>query len=138
MVVKKLNLRLFRQVKDTKGQFISITIMVVIALAIFISMNMVSDNLSVSLETFYEITNFTDVFTEVVRIPQSALPGLESIPGVMKAQGRITKDLLFKTENQDEKVRVRINSLPQGEHLLNDNYAYYGIKTLKTIIMQPF
>ena len=128
MVVKKLNLRLFRQIKDTKGQFISITIMVIIALAIFISMNMVSDNLSVSLDTFYEITNFTDVFTEVVRMPQSALPGLESIPGVMKVQGRISRDVLFKTENQDEKVRVRLISLPQGEDLLNDNYAVSGIK----------
>src|SRR5690606_9480253 len=108
MVVKKLNLRLFRQIKSTKGQFISITLMVIIALAIFISMNMVSDNLSVSLETFYEMTNFTDLFTEVVRIPQSAIEGLESTPGVSKAQGRVRTDVLFKVDNQNEKVRVRL------------------------------
>lgn len=126
--MKKLNLRLFRQIKDTKGQFISITVIIIIALAIFISMNMVSNNLSVSLETFYEITNFTDVFTEVVKIPQSAISNLESIPGVAKAQGRISKDVMFKTNNQNEKVRVRLISIPQGENVLNDNYVIKGKK----------
>lgn len=128
MVVKKLNIRLFRQIKSTKGQFISITLMVIIALAIFISMNMVSDNLSVSLETFYEITNFTDLFTEVVRIPQSAIEGLESIPGVSKAQGRVRADVLFKVDDQGEKVRVRLISIPQGDNILNDNYVIEGKK----------
>ncbi len=128
MVVKKLNLRLFRQIKSTKGQFISITLMVIIALAIFISMNMVSDNLSVSLETFYEMTNFTDLFTEVVRIPQSAIEGLESIPGVSKAQGRVRTDVLFKVDNQNEKVRVRLISIPEEENILNENYIIEGEK----------
>lgn len=126
--MKKLNLRLFRQIKSTKGQFISITVMVIIALAIFISMNMVSDNLSISLETFYEMTNFTDLFSEVVKIPQSVIEGLESIPGVSNAQGRVRADVLFKVEDDSEKVRVRLISIPLGDYVLNDNYVVEGEK----------
>ena len=126
MVVKKLDLRLIRQIKDTKGQFISITLMVVLALMTYISLNMVGDNLKVSLDTYYEMTNFGDIFTEVVKIPNNAVKNLESIPGVVKAQGRVTADVLFRTEDPEEKVRVRMISIPDEEYIINDNFVIEG------------
>ncbi len=67
---KKLDLRLLRLIKDSKGQFISIAIMIILALTTYVSLSMVADNLNSSIFHYYEITNFGDVFVEVSRIPK--------------------------------------------------------------------
>lgn len=142
MVMKKLDTRLFRSIKKSKGQFISITVMIILALTIYVSLSMVADNLNNSILHFYEITDFGDIFVEVSRIPNSAIDDLTSIEGVQVAQGRISGDVPLRVEDDNEKVNVRIVSLPNQEPRINGLYTLDGeelkenLKT--TVVLKQF
>ncbi|WP_070000281.1 ABC transporter permease [Cellulosilyticum sp. I15G10I2] len=123
--MKKLDVRLFRMIKNAKGQFISLAVMVVLALTIYVSFSMVADNLNDSVFHYYEVTSFGDVFVEVVRIPASAIDKLHSIEGVERAQGRVSQDVPLRVKDPNEKVRVRVVSLPKEEGL-NSAYTLEG------------
>lgn len=124
--MKKLDIRLLRLIKNVKGQFISITVMVILALITYVSFSMVSDNLSDSIFKYYEVTNFSDIFIEVVRIPQKAIDQLHNIEGIEIAQGRISIDVPLRVNNPNEKVRVRVVSYPKVTKVINDLYVLDG------------
>lgn len=139
--MKKLDVRLFRLIKNAKGQFISLAVMVVLALTIYVSFSMVADNLNDSISHYYEVTNFGDVFVEVVRIPSAAIDKLHSIEGVERAEGRVSQDVPLRVEDADEKVRVRIVSLPK-EKGLNSAYTLEGREladhSKEALVLQQF
>ncbi len=124
--MKKLDVRLFRLIKNAKGQFISLSVMVILALTIYVSFSMVADNLNDSIFSYYEETRFGDIFIEVVKIPKTAIDKLHSIEGIEKAEGRISQDVPLRVEDPNEKVRVRVVSLPKEKGGLNSIYKLEG------------
>ncbi len=124
--MKKLDVRLLRMIKNSKGQFISISVMVILALTIYVSFSMVADNLYNTIYNYYDITNFGDVFVEVVRIPKAAIDHLYTIEGIEEAQGRISSDVPLRVADPNEKVRVRVVSLPKESGGINSIYTIYG------------
>lgn len=124
--MKKLDTRLIRSIKKSKGQFISITVVIILALTIYASLSMVADNLNNSIIRYYEITNFGDLFIEVSRIPKGAIDKLTSIEGVAMAQGRVSADVPLRVEDPTEKVNVRVVSLPKEDIRINDLYVLDG------------
>lgn len=143
MVMKKIDVRLLRLIKHSKGQFFSISIMVVLALTIYVSFNMVADNLYNSIYQYYQETNFGDIFVEVVRVPKSTVNELLTIDGIETVQGRISEDVPLRVKDPKEKVRVRIVSLPNDEARINDTYILEGkaIETFdseKVAVLQQF
>ncbi|SNS50669.1 putative ABC transport system permease protein [Anaerovirgula multivorans] len=140
--MKKLDVRLLRLIKNSKGQFISIAVMVILALTIYVSFSMVADNLNDSIFHYYDVTNFGDVFVEVVRIPKTAIDQLHRIEGVEVAQGRISSDVPLRVEDPNEKVRVRIVSLPQETEAINGLYTIEGRELQEnpktTVVLQQF
>lgn len=124
--MKKLNVKLLRSIKNTKGQFISVVVVIILALTTYVSLNMVADNLYNSITQYYENTNFGHIFVQVNKIPQTAIDKLTSIEGIELAQGRISSDVPLKVEDPNEKVNVRIISLPNEELIINDLYLYDG------------
>ena len=140
--MKKLDLRLLRLIKDSKGQFISIAIMIILALTTYVSLSMVADNLNSSIFHYYEITNFGDVFVEVSRIPKTAIEQLYTIEGVEIAQGRISANVPLRVEDPDEKVRVRVVSLPREDYIVSDLYVIDGSELKddpkETVVLKQF
>lgn len=126
--MKRLDTRLLRLIKGSKGQFISLSIMIILSFTIYISFSMLADNLSDSIFHFYEVTNFGDIFIEAPRIPKTAIEGLYDIEGVGIAQGRISINVPLRVEDPDERVVVRLVSLPKGEDIVNDLYILEGSK----------
>lgn len=124
--MKKLDIRLLRLIKNSKGQFISITVTIILALTIYVSFSMVADNLNNSISQYYDATNFGDVFVEVSRIPKAGIDKLHSIDGVELAQGRISEDVPLRVEDPDEKVNVRIVSIPKEDYKINDLFTIEG------------
>lgn len=124
--MKRLNLRLIRLIKQSKGQFSSISIMIILALIIYVSMNMVAKNLYNSIYQYYAETNFADVFVQVVKIPKAGIDKLLTIDGIEIAQGRISEDVPLKVDDVNEKVRIRITSIPDEQIVLNDIYVIEG------------
>ncbi|WFA08565.1 ABC transporter permease [Tissierella sp. Yu-01] len=140
--MKKLDTKLIRSVKSSKGQFISITIMIILALTIYVTLGMVGDNLYSSIFDYYEITNFGDVFVEVSRIPKAAIDKLTSIEGVDMAQGRISGDVPLRVEDVSEKVNVRVVSLSDEESRINNLFTLdgeeLGERERTTVVLQQF
>lgn len=124
--MKKLDRRLLRLMKKSKGQFISISVVIILALTIYVSFSMVADNLNESIDYYYELTKFGNVFVEVIKIPKGAIEQLYTIEGIAKAQGRISEDVPLRVEDPNEKVRVRVVSLPEEPDSINSLYTIAG------------
>lgn len=143
MVMKKLDVRLMRLIGHSKGQFFSISIMVILALTTYVSFNMIADNLYNSIYSYYDKTNFAHLFIDVVRVPQTAIERLYSIDGVVSVQGRISEDVPLRVANPEEKVRVRIVSLPNNSNPINKLYTLKGLNlqyddSKDTAVLQQF
>jgi putative ABC transport system permease protein len=123
MVMKKLDVRLLRMVNHSKGQFISVTVIVAVALCIYIMFNMTTINIRNAVEHYYDETNIADLQVELLKIPQIAIDDLKTIPGISEVQGRVTRDVRLEVADKDEKVSIRIISVPGGGGEINKLYA---------------
>ncbi|HWR60380.1 MAG TPA: FtsX-like permease family protein [Clostridia bacterium] len=117
--MKKLDVRLLRMIRHTKGQFVSVAIIIAIALCIYIMFNVTTINIRNAVDSYYEKTNISDLTIELMRIPENAAGDLKAIPGILEVQGRITADVPLQVEDRDEKVTLRIISLPEKGGTIN-------------------
>jgi putative ABC transport system permease protein len=126
MVMKKLDKRLLRSIGQSKGSFISIVVVVIVALLVYVSFSMVADQLYNSIQQYYNETNFAHIFVDVSRVPGSAVDDLLQIDGISQVQGRVVSDVPLRVEDADEKVRVRVVSVPSTEDQINSLYVIEG------------
>ncbi|MDQ2085540.1 ABC transporter permease [Herbivorax sp. ANBcel31] len=140
--MRKLDLRLFRLIKSSKGQFISILTVITLALAIYISSSMTAINLEDSVEGYYRETNLADLTVMAINIPDEALIDIGNIDGVKEVQGRIVEDFPLLVEDGDERVNVRIISMPSQYNRINKLYMQSGReiegKSKEAIVIQQF
>lgn len=123
--MKTLSRKLLRTIKSTWGQFIALAIIVMLGMLIYISMSTVYNNLAYSQQTFYRENNFADYNFHVVKAPASVIKRVETVPGVVRATGRIQKDVsIIKPGNERATGRLTSYKLPMERevnrlHLLN-------------------
>ncbi|MCR6544823.1 ABC transporter permease [Dehalobacterium formicoaceticum] len=115
--MQKLDLRLIRMICYSKGQFISVTVVVAVALSIYILLNVTGVNLRNAINYYYEITKFNDIYVQLVKLPQGALEEVRTLPGIKEVQGRISVDVPLEVEDEDERVTIRLISLPEEEKI---------------------
>ena len=127
--MKKLDTRLLRMVKNSKGQFISITVIVAVALCIYILFSITTENIQDAVDHYYNTTNISDLTVELMRIPNTAVYDLKSINDIVDVQGRISFDVPLKVADKDEKVNIRVMSLPKGGGIINKLYTVKGNRT---------
>lgn len=106
-----LGRKLWRTIRSTRGQFLAVVAVVTIGIAVYIGMSTAYYNLNRSQALFYQDNNFADYFFQVVRAPQEITRQVESIPGVMKATGRIQKDVPILKEGH-QRATARLISYP--------------------------
>lgn len=121
--MKKLDLRLLRMIKASRGQFISVVVIIMVALSIFISFSTTAVNMRNAIDYYYEETKLSHIHVQLMRMPQSALKQIESIEGVTEVQGRISFDVSLKNNDKEEKVSIRIISLPAEGGKVNRLYS---------------
>lgn len=140
--MKKLDVRLLRMVKNSKGQFISVTVIVAVALCIYILFSITTVNIRNAVRQYYRTTNMNDMEIELMRIPKAAVDDLKSIPGIDDVQGRVSVDVPLQVDNKDEKVKIRIVSLPQNGGIINKLYTVKGsgadLGDDNTILLEQF
>lgn len=124
--MNKLNLRLFRMIRHHFGQFVAVAAVVAVGLLIYTTMSMAVNNLDTSVTKYYEMMGFADVTCELVRFPESALDELRKLDGVETVQGRIVQDVPLDVADKDERVRIRLISVPKGENRVNGLYTVEG------------
>lgn len=126
MRLSPLNRRLFRMMLSIKGQVISIIVVMTLALMALISSQMTAVNLETSLREYYDITRMADMQVQLIRIPANALYDVERMEGIAHVQGRINVDVPFITDDPDEKVRVKLLSVPEREDAISALYPISG------------
>lgn len=124
--MNKMNKRLLRMITHHVGQFIAIALVISVGLLTYVSFTMAMVNLENSLNFYYEKSNFADLYVELMKVPEKGVEDVMKISGVLHAQGRIQYDVPLKVKDEDEKVTVRIESLPKGDYKINDLHFYAG------------
>ncbi|MDD4752983.1 MAG: ABC transporter permease [Desulfitobacteriaceae bacterium] len=103
--------KLLRTIKNTKGQFLAVVSVVALGITVFIGMTTAYYNLDRSKENFYQQNNFADYYFQVIRAPEQVTRQIQQIPGVIKATGRIQKDVPLLKDNE-ERATARLISFP--------------------------
>ncbi|MFA0888451.1 MAG: ABC transporter permease [Synergistales bacterium] len=118
MVRSPLVLKLARTISSTLGPFVGVVAVVAVGLSVFVAMTAVSDNLARSRETFYRDTDFADLFFHVVRAPEGILERVSAVRGVVRATGRIQKDVsLFREDGTRATLRLTSFQVPMEKEL---------------------
>lgn len=120
--MKKLDIRLLRMIRHSKGQFISVTVIVAVALCIYVLFSVTNINIKNAVAHYYKTTNINDLVIKVMKVPQGAVDELADIPGISQVQGRVSVDVPLRVEDKDEKVTIRIVSIPGNGGMINRLY----------------
>lgn len=88
MVMKKLNVKLIRDIKDSKGQFIAIAIVIAIGAFLFAGFSTFSRNLKEYADEYYQTTNLADLTVYYAKFDNEDLRLLEAIEGIKNIEGR--------------------------------------------------
>jgi putative ABC transport system permease protein len=124
--MKKLNKRLLRMIKNTKGQFFAVLSIIITGLFIFTAVNNSAMNLRDSLNSYYSITNFADIFVTAAGIPESIEREIEGRENIREADVRLSIDTRFITDNEDERITVKAVSVDGKENKINKLFIKEG------------
>lgn len=118
-----LSRKLYRELSQSKGQWIAVGLVVMIGILSYNLMYSAYENLKLSRDEFYRLQNFSDAWFNIGGGPVSLPHALEKkVPGVEKAEGRIVFDSSVKTGDSTERLFGRIHSYEEDEEL---NRLYY-------------
>ena len=124
--MKKFNLRLYRHIRQAKGQFVAVSLVVAVGIMSYVAISLSVIDLEVGAQRYYELNNFQDVSVELMKINESGIEGIRRMPRVESAQGRIFFKAPLEVEDKDEKVNVGISSIPDAKNRINDLYILKG------------
>lgn len=137
--MKKLDLRLLRLIKNSKGQFIAITVLIIIGLITYTGLSMAAINLEDSIDTYFTKMNFSDLFIEGIELTPEDIDKVENVSGVKAAEGRIVLDVSLQAE-EGEDAKIRIISKEKDKEI-NKLYTVKGdtdIKEEEILILKQF
>jgi len=104
----KIDTMLMRMIGNSKGQFIAVLTIIIMGIATFTALNMTSVNMDNTVDTYYRENNFPDLFLKTAAVPSQETERLKGIDGVKEAMGRVTLDVPMVTDNENERVNLRL------------------------------
>lgn len=114
-----LNRKIARDLWQSRGQFISVLIVVIIGVMFYSGINAAFRNLSGASEKYYREYRFGDLWANLYRAPDSVEEKIKSLPFIKMATGRIVQDV--KIEISEENAVVRLITLPdEKREIVND------------------
>lgn len=128
--MKKLDKRLFRMIKNTKGQFIAVLAIIITGIFVFTAVNNSAKNLNDSINDYYIETNFADIFVKGTSFPEKLEKQLPGTNDIIDAEARIVFDTKFITDDKDENVNVRVISVDKYENKINKLFMKTGKRIL--------
>lgn len=116
--MRALHKKLWRTIGKTRGQFLAVTAVVTVGIAVYIGMTTAYFNLNASKDQFYRDHNFADYYFHVVKAPQQVTRQIEAVPGVAAVTGRIQKDVTLVNEyNKRATARLTGYSPPMEDEI---------------------
>ena len=113
--MKKLHLKLLRDIRQSKGQFLSIILVIAVGAFFYAGLITISSDLSAYMEDYFEEHNLADFNVHYSEITESELSNLEEIEGINKVEARYTFDA-----NQafgDYKASLKVHTIPQNNEI---------------------
>lgn len=113
MVISRLHLKLFRDIRSSPLIFTGIVLLIFVGIALFDSTYSLYLNLQHSYTLSYRSLNLSDFAISVKSAPQEMLTILRRIPGIRRVDGRVIQEVEIEQNNvRDQKVFGRIISIP--------------------------
>ncbi len=126
MVNQALFHKLMRTIWNTRGQFISLVLVVSLGIMTFICMSATYFNLENNMARFYRECNFADHYFQVASAPEQIIDQIAAVPGVAAVNGRLIKDVkVIKGKQEQATVRIVGYPLTSGT-IINRMYIYEG------------
>ena len=114
-----LNRKLLRDLWQSKGQFLSVLVIVMIGVMFYTGINAAFYNLSGASEKYYREYRLADLWAGFYRAPENVEDKIESLPFVKMAAGRIVQDVKIDMDGQN--AAIRLITLPdQKKDIVND------------------
>ena len=125
--MKALNLKLWRDLRQSLGQVLSISVLMAAGMMFWVTGQTSLQSMTAAQSQFYQTQRFAEVFVELVRAPQSLASEWERLPGVHQVQTRIREPARLRVAGFEAPIRGEILSLPdQQPPLLNDVLVLEG------------
>ena len=112
MVIRKLNLKLIRDIWFSPWLFLGIVLMVASGIALFDATYLSYYNLGHSYHFSYRKLNMADFTIEVQSAPEEVVDRIRRIPGVKAVEGRVFEELEIEQDLATRRVLGRILSIP--------------------------
>lgn len=140
--MKKINTMLFRMIMTSKSQYVAVLVIIITGLMVFTAMNIASINLTTTLDAYYSQNRFADLYAKTMKVPQQEVLNLSKIPEINTAEGRIVFDVPYATDNKDERVNIRIVTVPAEDKGINSltvvKGGYIAPNTNDILVLQQF
>lgn len=125
--MRALDIKLFRDLSQMKGQAIAIGAVIGCGLAVFVGAQTTLVSLKSAQQTYYDRARFSQVFSGLKSAPSSLKDRISQIPGVGSVDLRIIKGVILDIPSLDEPAVGRLISLPdRGEPALNVPHLLRG------------
>ncbi len=106
--LQKPDVMLLRMIGHSKGQFLAVLTIIILGIATYTGMDMTSVNMNSTVNAYYQENGFPDLFLQTVAVPAREVKKLKGIDGVKEAMGRITADVPMITDNENERINLRL------------------------------
>ncbi|MGH1423487.1 MAG: ABC transporter permease [Pseudooceanicola sp.] len=122
-----LDRKLFRDLGRMKGQVIAIAAVIAVGVLLQVMMSGLVASLTETRRAYYERNRLADVFAPVARAPNEMISRLAALPGVTRAQGRVSGAALVDVPEDSVPLQARALSLPDDDDTgLNRVYLTAG------------
>ncbi len=127
MVIGSLDRKLWRNLRELRGQVLTIALVVACGIAAYVTMQSAYASLHYSRTAYYERYRLGDVFARCQRAPDTVRLELEAIPGVASADTRIVETAMLPVDGLPEPASANLISVPGDRMpLLNALYVFEG------------
>ncbi|MGI6586546.1 MAG: ABC transporter permease [Lutisporaceae bacterium] len=111
--------KFYRDLRESKGQFISVLAVVIIGVMFYTALHSALEGLSGAGRRYFEEYRLGDLWGSLYRAPEEVVKRIDRIPGVKMVTGRVVRNVRISMEKRD--AMVRLVSLPDKKtKVVND------------------
>ena len=113
MVGRILTRKLLRDIRSRKVAFIALVAVVGAGIGIYVCMASVYLDLDGARDRYYRRYRLADFSVRLKRAPVTSVQGVESLPNVIEARGRVRLDVLIHLADEPDSIQGIAVSTPQ-------------------------
>ena len=122
-----LDRKLSRDLWQMRGQVLTVALVVACGIATYVTMRGAYQSVLQTQQDYYSRYRLADVFVSLKRAPDSVMPNIAAIPGVVSTQTRVVVEVTLDVPGLSEPALGRLISIPENRTpMLNDLHIVRG------------